>query len=141
MKINFSAIYPEVDTSFSLHHALMKQLVRKLNDLNMTIDFFNKKFDGNDFTLAIIISATRKKNDLEIKGPALLKKDKSAEFAFYIPYIEIVNYSDQVIYVLSNVESGLLYILEKYNTDSSAIREVFNQVSTEFKSNINKYTY
>lgn len=130
-----------MDTSYSLHHTLLKQLAEKVTSLNVSVDFFRHKLLVDDFTLYAVISATRKSAAVDVKGPIFLKKDKAVELVLHIPYVNIEEFSERVVYALRNSELGLSNVFEKYELDVSGMKKVFDAIVLEFRSNVKKYTY
>lgn len=128
MKINFSQLYAEVGVSFSPPIEVLRVLNKKVNSLNKEIPFFKKKFNDEDFTLGIVISATRKNDVFEVKGPTYFKKSKTVDFVLFIPYQDNITMAEEVPYILSHVGEGLAQIFEKYKADGSGIRESIQSV-------------
>jgi len=128
MNIEFGQIYVELNADFDLPSLLLKRLREELDALGKEISHFNTIFKNSDFKLVFIISATRKTDELNIKGPTLVRKKPAAEFVIYIPYKEIVDFVDKVSYVLPYVAKGVVFVLNKYKKDSSGVEDVVRNV-------------
>lgn len=139
MKFRFSALYAEVDAYWEIHHELFKMLRKGLDELEKKIIFFEEVIKA-DYYLDITFTATRKNSELVINGPVVAKKSKSVEFVPHIPYVDCMNYEDQVSYVLENLQMCLNYIFKKYDSDFSGIPEAFEEVKKEFLNAKEKYT-
>lgn len=121
MKCKFMQIYAEVGASYDLSHKLLKPLLQKLNALGKNIPFLAEKLNAIDFEITYIISATRKAENMYIKGPTFLRKRNSVEFVIFVPYREIADFAERMEFVLSNVEAGIKGILEKYDVDNVGV--------------------
>lgn len=129
MKISFTQIYAEVGTSFGLSGALLTVLAKRLNGLKKDIPSLREKRGWKDFTIVLIITATRKSDELQVKGPLWLRKTPVVEFAVHIPYREFACLEEQVAYVLHQLGQGLVSLFDKYGGDSTGLADVFAQVT------------
>lgn len=139
MKFRFFALYGEVNTSWSIHHELTKMLRVRLNDLGKEIKFFQDQF-SDEFTLDITFSATRNNSEMVVNGPIVSTRSKVVEYVPIIPFIEGEQHKDQVLYVLTCLESCILDIFKKYQSDSTGISEVFEEVKCEFMNSYQLYS-
>lgn len=128
MNIEFGQIYVELNTDFDLPSFLLKKLREELDSLGKDISHFNAIFKHSDFKLVFIISATRKNDELNVKGPTLVRKNPAAEFVIFIPYKEIVEFVDKVSYVLPYVAEGVAFVFNKYKEDSSGVEDAVHKV-------------
>ncbi len=139
MNIEFGQIYVELDTDFDLPSLLLKRLREELDVLGKEISHFNRIFKNADFKLVFIISATRKTDELNIKGPNLVRKKPAAEFVIFIPYKEIVDFVDKVSYALPYVAKGVIFVFNKYKTDSSGVEDIVRNVIVEVRDEPEKF--
>ncbi len=139
MKFSFGQIYPEVNTDYDVTSKLLHLLCNKLNNLNKEIKHFNKVFEGEDYSLVLIISATRNKDILEVKGPIVLKKRKEVEFALHIPYRELPNRFEETLYVLNNIYQSIVFVFNKYKADLSGLEENIDQVINAVKTSPSQF--
>jgi hypothetical protein len=141
MKFDLGRIFPEVNTSFSLTSDLLYLLCDQLNALNKEIKHFNKIFDCPGYSIVLIISATRKNNSLDVKGPIVLRKRKEVEFVLHIPYKTFDNKLSETLYVVDNIYTGILFVLNKYKTDTSGVEESINNAICRIKSSPNQFCH
>ena len=141
MKFDFSQIYPEIDTDFDLSGMLLELLCERLDSLQKEINHYNKKFQGDDYSIVFIISATRNKVSLETKGPRFLRKSREVEFALHIPYKEIKDFDAKVSYVLNHIAQGIIFVLKKYESDPTGIEETIQDVIKTVRNSGEKYRY
>ena len=141
MKFSFGQIYPEVGARFSLPGTLLTLLRSRLDELQKEIKHFKNKFPEDDFSIVFIISATRKKDRVEAKGPTYLHKRREIEFAVHIPYKEMPEFDEKISYVLNQIAEGIISVLNKYKTDSSGIKEVIQDVVRIVQQNPDKYCF
>lgn len=140
MKVSFSQIYPEIDTSFDMTNTILKELSGEINDLNIVFEHYKKLFNTDDFFIVFIISATRKNPELVVKGPTTLPKKKKAEFVFHIPYRETTSFHEKIEYVLPFIENGIRFVFEKYKADSYKIKDAVNAVGALINADPEKYS-
>lgn len=141
MNIAFTQIYNESATNFNLSSELLGLCRKHLDALNKQIVFFENKFKTDSFELVFIISATRKSDELKVMGPTNLYKSKETEFVLYLPYPkeEFVSYNEAVTYVLDYIAQGIVFVLNKYETDSSGVEEALKRVLAEAISKPDEY--
>ena len=141
MKFNFTQIYAEVDTDFDLSHMILRPLRGELDSLGMNIPLFANKLNAEEFTLTFIISATRKSNALDVKGPLFLYKRKQVEFSLFIPYVEFENFFKRIEYVLLQVLMGIKSVLLRYDVDVEGIDSKFQKISSLVQENPKAFEY
>lgn len=140
MNIYFSQIYLEgEDTTFAVTNTLIHRLSQRLDVLNKKINHYDKLFKGEDFSVVFVISATRKKNTLEVKGPTTYSKDKETSFSLFIPYQEISSFIEQMNYVLDYIAEGIIFVFNKYKTDPSGVKEAIEEVKKLIAADPEKY--
>lgn len=129
MDIDFTQIYLESDAVYALPVAYLRKLKSFLNRQSLKIGFFKKKFDWDNYecTLVFMISATRKSDVLEIKGPSYHKKGRAVEFAIYIPYRDFSDEHQKFIYVARYLRQAAIEILHKYKTDSTQLAGLYDE--------------
>jgi hypothetical protein len=135
MKFAFSQIYPEVDTSFSLPGFVLKLFRANLDNLGLSIGKFRKKFGHDDFTLVLIISASRNRTELETKGPCILRKRPDIEFALHIPYKDFSDFSQEVSYVAQFVAKGINEVFARYEDDASGVEAAMQEAAATIERN------
>lgn len=141
MNIAFTQIYNESATSFNLSSELLGLCRNHLDALNKQIVFFENKFKTDSFELVFIISATRKSDELKVMGPTNLYKSKETEFVLYIPYPkeEFVSYIQAVTYVLDYIAQGIVFVLNKYETDSDGVVDAIRVALAQAISNPDEF--
>lgn len=135
MKISFTQIYVELNTSFDLSGGLLQLLAGQLNLLKKEISALQKKFEGKDFTLAFIITATRQSDDVQVKGPTWVRRMSRVEFAVYVPAREFSIFEEKIEYVLAKLAQGVIATFERYGSDSVGMQDVFAKVAVEARGN------
>lgn len=134
MKIEFGQIYPEVNISFNLSSDFLRLLMNSLDKLDLKLPYYERKYNGSEYKLVIIISASRKISEIQVKGPITLRKRPEIEFAFHIPYVETESFEQKIEYISNQICLGMINILEKYKAPclelEKAIYEVVEIVST-----------
>lgn len=138
MKFHFALIYPEVKTSYDITNTVLDPLRDYLEGLNKSIAHYDKLFKINDYCLDLYISATRKQMDF-VKGPITLSKRKRVEFVIFIPYKKFDSYTKTMCYVLDNIAQGIIFIFNKYKTDSTGVQEVTDKLKALIVSDPEKY--
>ncbi|MBD9359191.1 hypothetical protein [Methylomonas fluvii] len=128
MNISTCQVYPEVDLSYKIPSFLMKELRKRLNSLNKEIIPFKDIFNGQDFELGIVISATCEKDKPLVMGPTFFNRYNRVDFVFHIPYKKLDSSYDEFSYVVENLRCGLVSIFDKYSGDSSGVNEVLRSI-------------
>ncbi|HGA4729071.1 TPA: hypothetical protein ACISU1_004442, partial [Salmonella enterica subsp. enterica serovar Wangata] len=106
---------------------------------NKNLNHYEKLFKTDDFSIIFVISATRKSETLNVKGPTTKSKDKETYFSLFIPYREFSVFTIQISYVLDNIAEGIIFVLDKYKTDSSGVKESISEVKALIESDPEKY--
>ncbi|EBP9775095.1 hypothetical protein AH835_21380 [Salmonella enterica] len=140
MNIYFSQIYLEgEDTTFPITNTLIHLLSHQLDSLDKKIKHYEKLFKGDNYSITFVISATRKDDKLNIKGPTTKSKDKETYFSLFIPYKDIDSVTDKIMYALNYIEEGVIFVFNKYKTDSSGVKEAMESVKKIFMDDPEKY--
>lgn len=83
MKVYFSQIYLEGEnTTFPITNTIIHLLSIQLDKLNKNLNHYEKLFKTDDFSIIFVISATRKSETLNVKGPTTKSKDKETYFLY-----------------------------------------------------------
>ncbi|WP_010504042.1 hypothetical protein [Paenibacillus elgii] len=142
MNIDFTQLYYEPGTRFdSITPMILDLLYERLDALKVSIPHFEEKLKDENYSLVFIISATKEKTTLEVRGPNILRKSKDVEFALHIPYKEVVNFTDQVAYVLDFIAEGIVWVFEKYAISSSGVAEAVESVARTVQENPEAFQY
>lgn len=141
MKCGFMQIYAEVGARYRLSHMLLNPLQQKIDALGKNIPFLAEKLKADDFEITYIISATRKADDMYIKGPTFLYKSRCVEFVIFVPYREIADFGERIEFVLDHVGAGIKRIFEKYGIDSAGVERCMEEMILLAKQRPLDYQY
>ncbi|EKK4083556.1 hypothetical protein ACU9D5_004043 [Cronobacter dublinensis] len=139
MRIKFNQIYAEVGVNYSITNAVLNPLEEMLDSLDKKIQHYEKLFSGSDYTVIFIISATSKNDELIVKGPTTLSKQKKVEFVIFVPYKKIESFIDEMTYILDHVCNGICEVLGKYKIDTEEVRDAFEQMKLSISKDPEKY--
>lgn len=139
MNVSFGQIYPEIDTDFNFTNTILVELKNRINSTNQTFSDYENIFKTRNFSTNFIISATKKNDKLTVDGPTILKKDKSIEFVFHIPYKKINDFTKEMIYALNFVEEGLRLTFKKNHTEADEITTIVNDIKNLIQADPDKY--
>ncbi|ECA8972390.1 hypothetical protein ETB55_19010 [Salmonella enterica subsp. enterica serovar Omuna] len=139
MKIKFNQIYAEVGANYSITNAVLNPFEDMLNSLNKKISHYEDLFKTDDYTIFFIISATTKNEDLVVKGPTTLSKKKKVEFVFFIPHKKYDSFKKEIFYIIDYIEKGIIFVFDKYKTDSSDIRGIVDKMKALISKEPEKY--
>lgn len=84
MKVHFGQIYIEPGVNFPFSHGFQLRLGKEITDLVSPSPSFIKKY-GPDWELMFRISAKSGREDNEIRGPTVFRKDKDLEYTVFLP--------------------------------------------------------
>lgn len=138
MNIQFSQIYAEVNTSYDITNTVLIPLTNRLDSLNKGIIHYENLFHSIDYSIVFIISATRQDKEL-VKGPTTCSKKKKTEFVIYVPYKEFKEFTEQIYYILDYIAEGIIFVFNKYKTDSSGIKDAVEEVKVLIANSPEKY--
>ncbi|MDN7225418.1 hypothetical protein QZL56_19505 [Providencia stuartii] len=138
MKILFSQIYAEIDTSYDITNSVLIPLKNNLDALDKNIIHYEKLFKTNDYSVVFIITSTRGNSPL-VKGPTTLSKKKKVEFVIFIPYKESTSFTERICHAIDYIEKGIIFVFDKYKSDSSGVKEVFEELKALIINDPEKY--
>lgn len=138
MKIIFLQLYAEVEANYDITNTVLKPLRINLNELNKTLPYYDKLFKTTDYDLIFTISATQEHKDL-VYGPLASSKRKEVLFTIFIPYKTFNSFTQQMFYILDNIAEGIIFVFNKYKTDPSEIKEVFETLKTLIAKDPERY--
>ena len=138
MKIIFLQLYAEVEANYDITNTVLKPLRINLNELNKTLPHYDKLFKTTDYDLIFTISATQEHKDL-VYGPLASSKRKEVLFTIFIPYKTFNSFTQQMFYILDNIAEGIIFVFNKYKTDPSEIKEVFETLKTLIAKDPERY--
>lgn len=138
MKINFPLLWAEVGVRYEITNTVLNPLIENLNALNKTLPHYDKLFKTTDYDLFFTISATQEYKDL-VKGPLASSKRKVVNFSIFIPYKTFNCYTQQMFYILDTIAEGIIFVFNKYKTDPSGIKEVFETLKTLIAKDPERY--
>lgn len=140
MRFKFTQISSVPGKDFGLSGMLLRLLAKRLDELHKEIGFFKDKFEGEEFSIVFIISASL--NDaVEARGPTYLRKKKTTEFAIYIPYKDVADFNEKVAYVLTLLGQGIVNVFDRYAADHAGIEEVIREVVFDVQADPGRYQY
>ena len=139
MNIEFGQIYAEIETDFYFAATLLAYLEGRLDALHKKLLYYEKKYGNSDYTLAFIISATRKNTEMQARGPTVLRKSPTIEFVLYIPYQEFGDFEEAIEYALKQVAIGIVQVFERYKTPTDGVIEAIDEVIAMVKRNPQHY--
>jgi hypothetical protein len=129
MKFAFTQLYPEPDTDFDLSSRSLRCLSEHLNAEERSLAHFTKIFKGEEYRLVSVISATRNRETLEVKGPVYLRAQCAVEFYLWLPYRKL-DFVKRVHFVFSSITEGLIQILSKYHGNPAGIKNAVDSAIT-----------
>lgn len=138
MRILFSQVYAEVNTELRVTNTLLNEVSSRLNSFGYEFNHYQKLFNGDDYSIVFVISATREKKDL-VKGPLTISKDRKVYFTIFNQYKESLSFVDEMTYVLDNILKGISLVFNKYGTDLFGVNESIDEVKKLLIDNPEKY--
>ena len=141
MRIEFTQIYSEPGVSFNLPGPLLGAISDNLDGLEKNIEDLAAKFEGEDFELVFIISASRKLKALEIKGPNIRRKAHEVEFSLFIPWRAMANFAEKVEYILPKIAEGVCEVFGRYGVGTSGVHAAIQKVLQRAKQSPDQFQY
>jgi hypothetical protein len=142
MKFAFLQLYSEPGVSFErLDGPLLQALGNSLTHLNQSIDALSQKLGGDDFKLLLTLSSKSGIDEVEIKGPTLWPKKKTAGYSLFIPWQAATNFQEEVEHVLPYIGRGVREIYKRYGVSVGGIDEVIQTVLEEVRAAPEEFQY
>lgn len=127
--INLSQIYSEPGVSFS-GNVLTPEKSREwrfLLDNNLTPEgLMTTKY--KDFTIDFVITSSVFINNLDIRGPRVVKRNKFIEYAVWIPYSSVVNDKNPLEKLTQYFKNGISVVLKKLEYSENSIKNIENKI-------------
>ena len=112
--VSMIQLYSEVGIRYKIPIPICRKIVIYLNELNISLPYYDKKLKGEDYSLIITLSASTKISETDIRGPSFYRKHKQVGFVFFIPYKTFEREQDTMCYIVNNIEQGMIFIFNKY---------------------------
>lgn len=116
MKFYFTQIYAEPGAAFHFSAEFLSLMVEELDALCLSFPKFEQRYS----TFVVIITATRRSEKLEVKGPIYLRKRPEIEFALWVPFRQIDSPIERCIYVAKYVGAGVMELCNRYAAKTNA---------------------
>jgi hypothetical protein len=122
MNVWFGQIYIEAGVNFPLNHLFQRRLSQEITALAQPSPKFIEEY-GSDFNLIFRISAKKKLQDNEIRGPTVFRKGKNVEYTVFLPFDIISHHSDVPQSALKFLLKGVCSVFQSLGIDTSKVIE------------------
>jgi hypothetical protein len=134
-----SSILSEVNSYFSISHKVDLKIREELNENIVPYVKLTSKEKEMEF-INLIISTKKTILDIEVKGPDFNRKEKIINWGLWLPYRDLVEYSDQRKPYIKFYFDALVILFERYGVEEVVLRQVQKAIEKEVIEN-KEYEY
>lgn len=139
MNIDFTQLYVEPGIHYNIPGKALERLCDELNQLSIKIPALRNQFKTDDYTLMLIISAKKNQDKTDVKGPKIRFASKEAEFALYLPWVNCVDFSQEITHVFRWVSESIKLLLSKYDIQTSGVSAAVDRAIEDILREPEKY--
>ena len=121
MKVRFGQIYVEVGVCFPFSLRFQQRLSEEVSSVIQPSAEFSKKF-GDNWSLMFRISAKKRMDETEIRGPTVFRKSKDVEFSVFLPFDSLQRETGVERAALKTLLHAVCDVLERYSISTVLLR-------------------